>query len=56
MAAGNIEIESKEVLVCLQRDDFSMRLPPLGSLTVISIGHDGPRDYHLEKVFLMLAI
>jgi hypothetical protein len=36
--------------VMLQRDEFHVHLPPLGALSELSIGPDGPRDWHLDKV------
>lgn len=33
-----------------QRDEFLLRLPPLGALRALRVGHDGPRDWHLDRV------
>ena len=33
-----------------QADEFSFRLPGLGSLTQLRVGHDGRKDWHLERL------
>ena len=47
---------SKSTLSCCPRphlaqvDEFAFRLPGLGSLTQLHVGHDGRRDWHLERL------
>ncbi|PRW59715.1 lipoxygenase homology domain-containing 1 isoform A [Chlorella sorokiniana] len=33
-----------------QADEFSFRLPGLGALTQLRVGHDGRKDWHLERL------
>lgn len=33
-----------------QVDEFSFRLPGLGSLTQLRVGHSGRKDWHLERL------
>lgn len=38
-----------------QADEFTFRLPALGALGALRVGHDGRRDWHLERLEVAVA-